>query len=146
MHLEKLRPYRNHGSIRNEITNLLSEFFGGPIHTGPLAGEWLVPAEITETTEKIFIKAELPGLDSKDIEISTCGSLLTIKGEKKREKNEKDENHLLGERYYGSFTRTFQVPAKVKDAEAEATFKKGVLKISIPKTEDAARKLIEIQN
>jgi len=144
MYLEPLHPFRKSGSIRNEINNLLNEFFGGPIHTGPLAGEWLPPADITETADKIIFKAELPGLESKDIEIDLNGNLLTIRGEKKHEE-EKGGNHFIGERYYGSFHRTFDLPSIAKDGVAEATFRRGILTISIPKAKDGVTKRIEIK-
>ena len=144
MYLETLKPYRKPGSIRNEIDNLLHEFFGGPIHTGPLAGEWLPAADITETADKVFVKAELPGIEEKDIDLSICGNLLIIRGEKKHMKEEKDENHYLGDRYYGSFRRAFQLPGDVDQNKAEAKFRRGVLKITIPRVEEAIRKKIEI--
>ena len=144
MYLTTLKPYRSPGSIRNEIDNLLHEFFGGPIHTGPLAGEWMPPADITETQDRVFIKAELPGIEDKDIELSLCGNMLTIRGEKKHEEEEKGENHYLGDRFYGSFRRTIQLSADIDADKAETTFDKGVLKISIPKVEESKSKKIEI--
>ena len=83
MYLETLKTYRKPGSIRNEIDNLLHEFFGGPIHTGPLACQWWPAAEISETGDRVFIKAELPGIEEKDIDLNIYGSVLTIRGEKK---------------------------------------------------------------
>ena len=144
MYLRTLQPYRKPGSIRNEIDNLLHEFFGGPIHTGPLAGEWLPPADVSETEGKVFIKAELPGIEEKDIELTLLGNMLTIRGEKKHEKVEKEEDHYLGDRYYGSFRRTFQLPADIDPDKAGANFDKGVLKISIPKLEESRSKKIAI--
>ena len=144
MYLETLKPYRKPGTIRNEIDNLLHEFFGGPIHTGPLVGEWLPAADITETEDRVFVKAELPGIEEKDIDLSICGNLLTIRGEKKHLKEEKDENHYLGDRYYGSFRRTFHLPADIDQEHAEATFDKGILKISVPKMDESKTKKIEI--
>jgi HSP20 family protein len=144
MFLETLKPYRKPGSVRNEIENLLHEFFGGPIHTGPLVGEWLPAADITESKDRVFVKAELPGIEEKDIDLSICGNVLTIRGEKKHVKEDKDENHYLGDRYYGSFRRTFQLPADIDQQHAEATFDKGVLKISIPKVEESKTKKIAI--
>ena len=146
MYLRSLQPYRKPGSIRNEIDNLLHEFFGGPIHTGPLAEEWLPPADITETEDKVIVKAELPGMEEKDIDISISGNVLTIRGEKKKLTEVKDSDHYLGDRYYGSFHRTFQLPAEIVQEKAEATFKKGVLQISIPKTEESKIKKIEIKH
>ena len=146
MYLQPLQPYRKPGSIRNEIDNLLQEFFGGPIHTGPLTGEWMPPADITETEDRVVVKAELPGIEEKDIDLSINGNLLTIRGEKKRLKKEKDGDHYLGDRYYGSFYRTFQLPADIVQEKAEATFKNGVLRISIPKAAESKTKKIEIKN
>jgi HSP20 family protein len=144
MYLETLKPYRKPGSIRNEIDNLLHEFFGGPIHTGPLVGEWLPAADVSETEDRVFVKAELPGIEEKDIDLSICENVLAIRGEKKHVKEDKDENHYLGDRYYGSFRRTFQLPADINPDKAEASFDKGVLKISIPKSEVAKTQKILI--
>lgn len=144
MYLEPLKLYRKPGSIRNEIDNLLHEFFGGPIHTGPLVGEWLPAADITENEDKIFVKMELPGIEEKDIDLSICGNVLTIRGEKKHVKEDKAENHYFGDRYYGSFRRTFQLPADIDPDKAEVSFNIGVLKISVPKVDEAKTKKIEI--
>jgi len=146
MYLRTLQPYRQPGSIQNEIENLLHEFFGGPIHTGPLASEWLPAAEITESQDTVFVKAELPGMEEKDIDLSISGNVLTIRGEKKHVTEDKDENHYLGDRYYGSFRRTFQLPADIDQEHAEATFDKGVLMISVPKVAESKTKKIEIKN
>jgi HSP20 family protein len=146
MYLQTLQPYRKPGSIRNEIDNLLHEFFGGPIHTGPLSGEWMPPADITETDDRVTVKAELPGIEEKDIDISISGNVLTIRGEKKRLKEVKDGDHYLGDRYYGSFHRIFQLPADIAQEKAEATFNKGVLRIIVPKVEESKSKKIEIKH
>ena len=146
MYLQALTPYRKPGSIKNEIDNLLHEFFGGPIHTGPMAREWIPPADITETEDRVVVQAELPGIEEKDIDLSVNGNLLTIRGEKNRLIKEKDGDHYLGDRYYGSFYRTFQLPADIVQEKAEATFKKGVLRISVPKAAESKTKKIEIKN
>ena len=146
MYLQALQPYRKPGSIRNEIDNLLHEFFGGPIHTGPLSGEWMPPADITETDDRVTVKAELPGIEEKDIDINISGNVLTIRGEKKRLREVKDGDHYLGDRYYGSFHRIFQLPADIAQEKAEATFKKGVLRIIVPKVEGSKTKKIKIKN
>ena len=104
------------------------------------------PADITETEDRVVVKAELPGIEEKDIDLSINGNLLTIRGEKKRLKKEKDGDHYLGDRYYGSFHRSFQLSADIVQEKAEATFDKGVLKISIPKAEESKIKKIAINN
>ena len=77
--------------------------------------------------------------------MSISGNVLTIKGEKKKEEEEKDEHHHYVERYYGSFQRSFQLPAGVKSDKIDATFDKGVLKVTLPKVEEAKEKEIEIE-
>ena len=94
----------------------------------------------------MVVKAELPGIEEKDIDLSINGNSITIRGEKKRLKKEKDGDHYLGDRYYGSFNRTFQLPADIVQEKAEATFKKGVLRISVPKAAESKTKKIEIKD
>ena len=107
--------------------------------------EWLPSVDISETEDKLLIKAELPGLEAKDVKVSVSGDILTIKGEKKKEEEEKDEHHYCVERYYGSFQRSFQLPTSVKEDKVEATFDKGVLKVTLPKVEEAKKKEIEVK-
>jgi HSP20 family protein len=87
----------------------------------------------------------LPGLEAKDVNVSISGDLLTITGEKKREKEEKDEHHHYIERYTGTFQRSFRLPVAIQSDKVEASFKKGVLKITLPKAEEARKKAIEIK-
>ena len=110
-----------------------------------LAGEWSPSVDVSETKDNFIIKAELPGLEKDDVNVSISGDLLTLKGEKKKEEEEKDEHHHYVERYYGSFQRSFKLPANVKADKIEATFDKGVLKVVLPKTEEAKKKEIEIK-
>ena len=87
----------------------------------------------------------MPGLEAKDVNVSISGDLLIIKEEKKKEEEEKDEHHYCAERYYGSFQRTFQLPTGVQGDKIEATFDKGVLKVTLPRIEEAKKKEIEIK-
>ena len=103
-------------------------------------------ADITETEDRVVVKAELPGIEEKDIDLSINGNLLTIRGEKKRLKKENDGDHYLGDRYYGSFYRTFALPADIVQEKDEVTFKKGVLRISVRKAAESKTKKIEIKN
>ena len=105
----------------------------------------LVIIYISETRNDIVVKAELPGMDPKDIDVSITGNVLTVKGVKKQEQGEKDEHHHYVERYQGSFQRSLQLPADVKPEKTDATFDKGVLRITLPKTEQAKKKQIEIK-
>ncbi|MEA3417602.1 MAG: Hsp20/alpha crystallin family protein [Thermodesulfobacteriota bacterium] len=145
MELMPWRPFGEIGSLRKEMDNLWTRFFRETPSMGALTEEWLPSVDISETGKNFIMKAELPGLDAKDVKVSLSGDLLTIKGEKKKEEEEKDEHHHFIERYSGSFQRSFQLPASVKGDKVEATFDKGVLKVTIPKAEEAEKKEIEIK-
>ena len=145
MELMPWRPFGELGSIRSEMDRLWNKFLGETPFVRSFTEEWSPSVDISQTKDKLVIKAELPGLDAKDVNVSISGDLLTIKGEKKKEEEEKDEHHHYMERYYGSFQRSFQLPVNVKTDKIEATFDKGVLKITLPKTEEAKKKEIEIK-
>jgi HSP20 family protein len=140
-----LRPFGELGSIRSEMDRLWNKFLGETSFARRFREEWSPSVDISETKDKLVINAELPGLDSKDVNVSISGDFLTIKGEKKKEEEEKDEHHHYMERYYGSFQRSFQIPVNVKTDKIEATFDKGVLTVTLPKTEEAKKKEIEIK-
>ena len=112
---------------------------------GTFTEEWLPSVDISETEDKLLIKAELPGLEVKDVSVSISGDILTIKGEKKKEEEDKDEHHHYVERYFGSFQRSFRLPVNVQADKVEATFDKGALKVRLPKVEEAKKKEIEIK-
>jgi len=104
--------------------------------------------DIKENEKEFTISAELPGMDEKDVEVTLTRNLLTLKGEKKHESEEKEGNYHRMERSYGRFERSIQLPDEIEEGKAEAAFKKGVLTVRIPKSE-AARKhqrRIPVQN
>jgi len=108
-----------------------------------------VPAIDMSEDEKAYkISAELPGLDAKDVDVSVSGNMLVLKGEKRQEKEEKDKNYYFSERAYGSFQRTFELPASVDRDKVAADFSKGVLTITLPKTPEAQKpqKKIEVKS
>jgi HSP20 family protein len=96
--------------------------------------------DVVEKEKEYQISAELPGLDEKDVEVSVSDDMLTIKGEKKEEKEEKAKNYYLSERRYGAFQRSFQLPSGVDAEKIEASFQKGVLTVTLPKTPEAQKK------
>jgi HSP20 family protein len=108
-------------------------------------GEWMPAIDVSETGKEIVVKAEIPGMEAKDIDISLNGRVLTLKGEKKTEQEEKEENYHRVERRYGSFSRSFNLPADVDSAKVKATYKDGVLKLNLPKTKEQTVKKIEIK-
>jgi HSP20 family protein len=120
--------------------------FSGETPFAKTFGEtWLPSVDISETKDNFVVKAELPGLEAKDVNVSISGDVLTIKGEKKTEEEEKDEHYHCVERYSGSFQRVFQLPSGVKTDMIEATFDKGVLIVTLPKVEEARKKEIDIK-
>ena len=145
MELVPWRPFGELGSIRSEMDRLWNRFFSETPFPRTFTEEWLPSVDISETKDNFIVKAELPGLESKDVNVSISGGLLIIKGEKKKEEEEKDEHHHYVERYSGSFQRVFQLPTAVKGNKVEATFDKGVLKVTLPKVEEAKKKEIEIK-
>ena len=145
MELMPWKPFGVLGSTRNELDSLWSRFHRDAPSTGIFTEEWLPSVNISETKKNFIVKAELPGLDVKDVNVSLSGDLLIIKGEKKRDEEEKDEHHHFVERYSGSFQRSFQLPTSVMGDKVEAIFDKGVLKVTIPKAEEAEKKEIEIK-
>jgi HSP20 family protein len=140
-------------SLRREIDRLLEDFdlgfWGSPFRRSMFAVEpfwrreltWgAVPAvDIAESDKAYEITAELPGLDEKNIEVKLANGALTIKGEKQEEKEEKKKDYYLHERHFGSFERCFRVPEGVDADKIEASFKKGVLTVTLPKTPEAQK-------
>ncbi len=145
MELIPWKPFGELGSFRGEMDRLWDKFFGErPLIRG-FEGEWSPSVDISETEDKILVKAELPGLDAKDVNVSISGDLLTVKGEKRREEEEKDEHHHYVERYVGTFQRSFRLPVSIQTDKIEAKFDKGVLKITLPKVEEAKKREIEVK-
>ena len=123
---------------------------GFPVRRGPRSrGEeedgWLPALDLTENPSELIVKAEIPGLDPKEVDISLADKLLTIKGEKKQEREEKEENYHLIERSFGSFSRSIQLPTEVKSDKISASYKNGILKIVLPKSEEAKKKEVKIK-
>jgi HSP20 family protein len=145
MELVPWRPFSELSSLRREMEDLLKRFWGEAAFPRPFKEEWLPAVDITETEDKVVVKAEMPGLDAKDVDVSISADVLTIKGEKRKEEEEKGEHHHCIERCYGSFQRSFRLPHNVKTDQIEASFDKGVLKITLPKAEEAKKKEIKIK-
>ena len=103
--------------------------------------------DVREDTNSIVVEVELPGVDEKDVSVTLANGMLTIKGEKKHEKEEKGESYFLAERSFGSFQRAIRLPDTVDDAKVEAKFDKGVLKVTAAKKPEAvkAERKIEIK-
>ncbi len=132
--------------MRREMDRMWNSFFEGrPRLIVEEEGEWLPALDLAESSNEFVVKAEIPGLDPKDIDISLSDNMLTIKGEKKEEREEKEENHHFIERIYGSFARSIQLPAEVNHQKITTSYKNGVLKIHLPKSEEAKKKEVKIK-
>jgi len=142
----ELAPFREFDRMRKEMDRLWDSFFeGGLRRRAEGGGEWLPSLDVSETKNELVVKAEVPGMDPKDIDISLSDGMLTIKGEKKQEKEEKEADYHLVERSYGAFTRSVQLPKEVQSEKINASYKNGILKITLPKSEEAKKKEIKIR-
>jgi HSP20 family protein len=133
-------------SLQQEIERLFDDFgvrFG--VSANAPAGTLTPRMDVAETDKAIELTAELPGLQEKDVDINLADNVLTIKGEKKSEREEKDKNYRLVERNYGSFFRSFELPPGVKGDAIQASIAKGVLTVRIPKPEPSVTKKIEVK-
>ena len=134
--------------LRREMDNLFDRFFNMdfPLTSGLLKeGRWSPKVDIIEREGDIRVKAEIPGVDVKDIDLKLEGRMLTIKGEKKSEKEEKEENYHRLERAYGYFNRSLELPAEVDPETVEAQFKKGVLTVVMKKIQAKETRKIDIK-
>lgn len=133
--------------LQREMNRLFDDFFGRDFGIEPFRGpgQWMPALDVSETDKAVIVKAELPGLDVKDVEVSITGSVLTVRGEKKDEKEQKTRNYHRIERTYGSFERVVQLPCPVKNDQTQATFKNGVLTIELPKSEQVRSKSVQIK-
>jgi HSP20 family protein len=141
----ELAPFRDFEWMRRDMDRLWNSFFERGTLRSEDGGEWLPSLDVAETKNEIVVKAEVPGLEPKDIDISLSDGLLTIKGEKKQEREEKEENYHLVERSYGSFTRSIRLPNEVQSDKIKASYKNGVLKVVLPKSEEAKKKEVKIK-
>jgi len=141
----QLAPFGDFERMRNEMDRLFESFLvGRPLRRVWEEGEWLPALDLTETAREVIVKAEIPGLEPKDIDISLSQNVLTIKGEKKRKREEKEEDYHLVERSYGAFTRSVELPVEVNSEKISASYKNGILRIVLPKSEEAKKKEIKI--
>ena len=147
MTLVRWKPVHRVHRGYNDFSRELSRFFGnfyGEDGDNRRSSSYCPRLDISETKDDISVNVELPGVSSKDVNITIEDDVLSIKGEKKYENNENDKNYFRAERGYGSFHRSFSLPTEVKKDKIKASFKDGILNISIPKAEKVKPKQIEI--
>jgi HSP20 family protein len=132
--------------FRREFDDLIERFFGEePLARHGVFGRAFSPVvDITENDNDIIVRAEIPGMEQKDLDVNLAGDVLTIKGEKKAEHEEKGENFHRIERSYGSFSRTFALPCEVQEDKVEASYKNGILSLKLPKSETCKKESVKI--
>ena len=140
--MRELMPWTG-GSLRKEMERLFDRFFE-PAEM-PTLGDWSPTVDVSEDKDTITIKAELPGVEQKDIAVSLQDGMLSIKGEKRAESEEKDKRYHRVERSYGAFYRSIQLPSAVDAGKVAATFKDGVVTITLPKAPEAKGTTIPIK-
>lgn len=142
----KTEPF---SSLHREIDRLFDDFargFPALSNFGNGNGGKLMPSiDVVETDKEIEITAELPGLEEKDVQINVADNFLTIRGEKKAEKEEKDKDYRIVERSYGAFERTLELPPGVDADAIKAGIAKGVLKVTVPKPVPKQARKIEVK-
>lgn len=140
-------PGTSFGDFRKQMDNLVENFFGRPFgfHNGgdlgfPNGNGMISPAiDVSENDNMIMLTAELPGMEEKDVDLSVRNGVMTLKGEKKYEHDEKKEDMHVVERRYGSFQRMMTLPDSVDESKIDAKFDKGVLTVSMPKKGEAKK-------
>lgn len=141
--LSRWEPFRGANTLQEQVNRLFSDVFERSSQESNLS-TWAPAVDIAETEHELVVKADLPGVDPKDLDIRVENNVLTIRGERKFEKKVNDDNYLRVERAYGSFTRSFSLSNTVNSEAIKADYQNGVLSLSIPKREEAKPKQIKV--
>jgi HSP20 family protein len=150
MAIVRWEPFRDLVSLQERMNRLFDESFrsrgasAGQEDDWALGGSWAPPVDIFEETGNIVLKAELPGIDAKNVDVRVENNVLTLRGERKFDQEVKKENYHRVERSYGSFSRSFTLPNVVDTENIKAEYKDGVLRVVLPKREEAKPKQIAI--
>ena len=142
MAITRLYPFREVATLQNRLNSLFREFNQTE---GPLATASFVPAvDIYEDPQKVVLKLEVPGVEEKNLDVRVENNTLTVKGERRFENDEKEENFHRIERTYGSFYRAFTLPTTVDTEQVQASYTNGVLKLELKKKAEAQPKQIKV--
>jgi HSP20 family protein len=138
-------PFREFSTLQDRMNRLFRESYGPEGRDESLTtSQFAPPVDVYEDEHNVVLKVEVPGIDEKDIDVRVENNVLTVHGERKVEKEEKEENFRRVERQYGSFTRTFSLPSTVDAERIQADYDKGILKIVLPKKAEAKPKQIKV--
>lgn len=137
-------PFRD---LEREMDQMFSRFFRewpSPRSVGEARG-WAPPVDMVDRKDEVLLRADVPGLEQKDIQVTVEDGMLTIKGERKEDKEVKDEEYYAWERWCGSFARSMTLPPGLETDKIRAVFRNGVLEVHLPKSKEAKGKKIEIK-
>ncbi|MCD6219107.1 Hsp20/alpha crystallin family protein [Candidatus Calescamantes bacterium] len=141
-------PLRDIMVFRDEMDRLFENFFSPwGLRRRRVSGEitWAPEVDVYEDENNVIVEAEIPGLKAEELDISVTGNTITLRGEKKGEKEKKAKNYHLLERTYGSFERVIELPTEVEAPKAKAKLKNGVLEVVLPKVAEAKPKQIKVE-
>ncbi|MFH1375009.1 MAG: Hsp20/alpha crystallin family protein [bacterium] len=144
MQISRWEPFGGLTSLRREMDRLFESFFDRDSRTAVTNGDWTPRFDLAEFKDSIVIRADLPGMDEKDISVSLSGDNLIVRGERKSEKDEKDKHYHRVECSYGMFQRIIPMPVTVEVGKVKAQYEKGVLELVLPKKAEAKPKEIPI--
>jgi len=142
--LTRWDPFRELYSLQNRMSRLFEEQYGSGREDSLTAGAFVPPVDIYEDEHGLQLKLEVPGIDEKDLDVKVENNTLTISGERKFEKEEKEENFHRIERRYGSFSRSFTLPSTVNTEDVSASYDNGVLSVRLAKRAEAKPKQIKV--
>jgi HSP20 family protein len=142
--LTRWEPFREFSTLQDRMNRLFRETQGNSQDESLTSSSFAPAVDVYEDEHNVTLKIEVPGIDEKDIDVRIENNTLTVHGERKIEKEEKEENYRRVERQYGSFTRTFNLPPTVDAEKVQADYDKGVLKITLPKKAEAKPKQIKL--
>ena len=142
--LTRFYPYRELNTLQDRVNRLFHESFSGGRDESLATSSFAPAVDVYEDEHNVTLKIEVPGIDEKDIDVRVENNTLTVHGERKFEKEEKEENYRRVERQYGSFSRTFTLPNTVDTESVSADYEKGVLKIKLAKKAEAKPKQIKV--
>ena len=146
MAIVRWEPFRDLVTAQREFDRLFREAFSPAASEGGVSTRtWAPPVDIYENGDNLVLKAELPGINPDDVEVRVEDNTLYLKGERKFEKEVNEENYHRVERTYGTFARTFSLPNSIDSEKVAASYKDGVLTLTLPKKEEAKPKTIKIQ-
>lgn len=140
-------PFRELSTLQDRMNRLFQDSFAPPGNRGEeslVSGSFVPPVDVYEDEHNVVIKLEAPGIDQKDMDIRVENNVLTIRGERKLEKTEKQENFQRVERQYGAFSRSFTLPNSIDTDNVSADYDNGVVKITLAKRAEAKPKQIKV--